>query len=281
MSASVSKQRLLDVLKIVRDGKPGFFKQWASRYAKLGVWHSNADAAQVLVNVYGGMATMQALAASGLERVYIDDLISVVGDKRARNILRLIDLKAGRIKKQPIRKFGLIAGRVGFALAAAVALWSTISDKVSESANTVGDAQAAEAAATSDAPVVETSSAEAPPRLPSCEMYAVFKTHLACTDHVTNRLAGQNIPTSAEARDAERKMFTAANSYPASAQCRDFAEQVVGLTLGRIDAATAEFSERSISHEDIVNACSETYGEVLREYCGSMPGGCASAIPKQ
>lgn len=112
-------------------------------------------------------------------------------------------------------------------------------------------------------------------------MYAVFRTKLACTDHVKNRLMGQNISPPAEAREAERKMLIAANSYPASAECRAFTEQVGGMTIGRIDAATAEFFGRLVSHSDIVNACSETYGDVLGEYCGSMPGGCASAIPQQ
>jgi hypothetical protein len=114
-------------LKVVRDGKPGFFKQWASRHAKFGVWHSNADAAQVLVKAYGGMATMQALAASGLERVYIDDLTAVVGAKRAMNIAGLIDLKAGRVKRQPLRKFGLIAGRFGLVIGALAILWNSLS----------------------------------------------------------------------------------------------------------------------------------------------------------
>ena len=130
MNASVSKQCLLDVLNIVRDGKPGFFRQWAGRHAKFGVWHSNADAAQVLINVYGGMATIQALAASGLKRVYIDDLTSVVGAKRSANIARLIDLRAGRVKKQPLRKFGLLAGRIGLAIGALAMLWDAISAAV-------------------------------------------------------------------------------------------------------------------------------------------------------
>lgn len=129
MSASVSKS-LTDVLKMVRDGKPGFFKQWAGRYAKFGVWSSNADAAQVLVNLYGGMPTMQALAGAGLQRVYIDDLASVVGAKRAADIARLVDLKTGRVQKQPFRKIGLVVGRVGLAVMALVALWSAIGPAV-------------------------------------------------------------------------------------------------------------------------------------------------------
>jgi hypothetical protein len=277
MSASVSKQRLLDVLKVVRDGKPGFFKQWASHHAKFGVWNANADTAQVLVNVYGGMPTLQALAAAGLDRVYIDDLTAVVGAKRAAHIVSLIDLKAGRVTKQPIRKLGLMAGRIAFALAVVAAIWIKVSDAPPEDRWSAADESSI---ATADESGSDPTSSETPLRLPSCAMYSAFKIQLGCTDHITNSLAPQDIPTTSEARQAERKMFSAINSYPASAECRDFTDQIEGLVGGQVASIAASFAGGSVTHADIVNACSAAYGEALLNYCGAVPGGCDSVIPK-
>lgn len=279
MAGSVSNQKLLEVLDAVAKGKPGLFRRWASRHARLGVWQANADAAEVLVGVYGGTLTLQALAAAGLERIYVDDLSSVVGARRSANIVALIDLKSGRVRRQPVRKFGLLAGRIAFAFACVIALWIAASEETPSGAATDVNEQVAPAAAMVGVPALDEQGGESTERLPSCAVYSVFMTQLACTSHVESRLQSQNISMSDEAREAERKMFAAANSYPASAECREFTEQVMGMTVGQIDAATADYFGRPVAHEDIVNTCSDTYGAVVAGLCGSMPGGCESVIP--
>ena len=112
----------------------------------------------------------------------------------------------------------------------------------------------------------------------SCDEYATMKDELAIFDGAREQLQGKQLEDTPEAAKARRGLAASVQSYSASAECRDFADQVQGIAGGQIvTAILPRFSDQqTVDAKALFNASSKLYGDAYASYCGSTP----DCVPK-